>query len=128
MISKLKMQDKIQKDSHIKTLTFALTFYNPYNPTALQPPTDQTLYRTRPSTEFREVSIEHLRRVWHADRRRLLLRTSGPVPVGLAFVLLVETNPFSELVVFFRTMLFEYLSVLSRVCLLDVGVDDNDSV
>ena len=42
-----------------------------------------------------EVSIEHLRRVWHADRGRLLLRTPGPVPLGLAYVLLVETNPFS---------------------------------
>ena len=49
-----------------------------------QPPTDQTLYRTRPFTEFWVVSIEHLRRVWHADRGRLLLRTPGPVPLGLA--------------------------------------------
>ena len=54
-----------------------------------------------PFTEFREVSIEHLQRVWHADRGRLLLRTPGPVPLGLAYVLLVETNPFSELVVIF---------------------------
>ena len=45
----------------------------------LQPSTDQTLYRTRTFTEFWEVSIEHLRRVWHADRGRLLLRTPGPV-------------------------------------------------
>ena len=58
----------------------------------LQPPTDQTLYRTRPFTEFWVVSVEHLRRVWHADRGRLLLRTHGPVPFGLAFVLLVETS------------------------------------
>ena len=43
------------------------------------------------------VSIEHLRRVWDADRGRLLLRTPGPVPLGLAYVLLVETCPFSEL-------------------------------
>ena len=35
-----------------------------------QPPTDQTLYRTRPLTEIWVVSIEHLRRVWHADRGR----------------------------------------------------------
>ena len=49
-----------------------------------QPPSDQTLYRTRPFTEFWVVSIEHLRRVWHADRGRLLLRTPGPVPFGLA--------------------------------------------
>ena len=60
-----------------------------------------TLYRTRPFTEFWVVSIEHLRRVWYADRGRLLLRTPGPVPLGLACVLLVETNPFSELVVIF---------------------------
>ena len=48
-----------------------------------------------------EVSIEHLRRMWNADRGRLLLRTPCPVPLGLAYVLLVETNPFSELVVIF---------------------------
>ena len=62
------------------------------------PPSDLTLYRTRPFTEFWVVSIEHLRRVWHADRGRLLLRTTGPVTLGLAYVLLVETNLFSELV------------------------------
>ena len=81
-----------------------------------QPPTDQTLYRTRPITEFWVISMEHLRRVWHADRRRLLLRTPGPVPLGLAYVLLVETNPFPSLSLFYRTMLFEYPSVLSRFC------------
>ena len=79
-----------------------------------QPPPDQTLYRTRPFTEFWVVSIEHLRRVLHADRRRLLLRTPGPVLLGLAYGLLVETNPFSNLSLFYRTMLFEYPSVLSR--------------
>ena len=61
-----------------------------------QPPTDQTLYRTRPFTEFWVVFIEHLRRVWHADRGRLLLWTPVPVPLGLAYVLRVESN-------FFRT-------------------------
>ena len=68
------------------------------------------------STEFWVVSIEHLRRVWHADRRRLLLRTPGPVPLGLAYVLLVETNPFPNLSLFYLDMLFEYPSVLSRFC------------
>ena len=63
------------------------------------------------------VSIEHLQRVWHADSGRLLLRTPGPVPLGLAYVLLVETNPFPNLSLFYRTMLFEYTSVLSRFCL-----------
>ena len=37
---------------------------------------------------------------------------------GLAYVLLVETNPFPNLSLFFRTMLFEYPSVLSRFCLV----------
>ena len=58
----------------------------------------------------------HLRRVWHADRGRLLLRTPGPVPLGLEYVQLVETNPFPNLSLFYRTMLFEYPSVLSRFC------------
>ena len=160
-----------------------------------QPPTDQTLYRTRPFTEFWVVSIEHLRRVWHADRGRLLLVLSHlgfanvlllrpltlnhtlhnqfmtlslnwllteldsfswidttnswhfpwfdsteyrfpwnicngcGMPTGDAYssghlvpslwdlhVLLVETNPFPNLSLFYRTMLFEYPSVLSRFC------------
>ena len=38
--------------------------------------------------------------MWHADRGRLLLQTPGPVPLGLAYVQLVETNPFYELVIF----------------------------
>ena len=37
------------------------------------------------------------------------LRTPGPVPLGLAYVLLVETNPFPNLSLFYRTMLFEHL-------------------
>ena len=57
-----------------------------------QPPTDQTLYRTRPFTEIWVVSIEHLRRVWHADRGRLLLRTPGPVPYGICKCSFVETT------------------------------------
>ena len=60
------------------------------------------------------ASIEHLQRVWHADRGCLLLRTPDPVPFGLAYVLLVETNPFPNSSLFFRTMLFEYPSV--RFC------------
>ena len=55
--------------------------------------------------------------MWHADRGRLLLRKPGPVPLGFAYVLLAETNLFSEHVVFFRTMFFENPSVLSRFCL-----------
>ena len=131
-----------------------------------QPHSDQTLYRTRTFTEFWEVSIEHLRRVWHACRQgtltppdtrscpiwdlrlffcwehwhsihyttnswpftwfdllnvtllnivsvghqqrvwhadsgRLFFRAPGPVSLGLAYILLVGTNPSSELVVIF---------------------------
>ena len=85
-------------------------------PYTMTPPTDQTLYRTRPFTEFWVVSIEHLRRVWHADRGRLLLRTPGPVPLGLSYILIVETILFPNLSLFFRTLLFEYPSALSRFC------------
>ena len=59
-----------------------------------------------------------IRRMWHADRGRLLLRTPGPVPLDLAYVLLVEINPFPNLSLFYRTMLFEYPSVLSRFCFI----------
>ena len=153
-----------------------------------QPPTDQTLYRTRPFTEFWVVSIEHLRRVWHANRGRLLppdtwsypiwdlhlfhqiettpptcdayriwpiyriyitelevstkymqrvwqasrgrwlLRTPGPVPLGFAYVQLVEANPFPNLSLFYRTMLFEYPSALSRFCHLKIWKSDDPKV
>ena len=46
-----------------------------------QPPTGQTLYRTRPFTEFWVVSIEHFRRVWHADRGRLLPPDTWSYPI-----------------------------------------------
>ena len=67
-------------------------------------------------TEFWEVSIEHLRRVWHADRGRLLFRTPDPVPFGTCigwFVLflhmfyLLRPILLTNLSLFFRTMLFE---------------------
>ena len=48
-----------------------------------------------------KVSMGLLQREWHANRERLLLRTPGPVPLGLAYVLLVETNPFCAIVVIF---------------------------
>ena len=59
-------------------------------PYTMTTPTDQTLYRTRPFTEFWVVSIEHLRRVWHADWGCLLLRTPGPVPYGICKCSLVR--------------------------------------
>ena len=81
-----------------------------------QPPTDQTLYRTRPFTEFWVVSIEHLRRLWHADRGRLLLHTPGPSLSDLHMFYLWSPILFPNLLIFW-TMLFEYPSVLSRLCL-----------
>ena len=69
--------------------------------------------------------MEHLRRVWHADRGRLLLRTPGPVPLGLAYVLLVETNPLLNLL-FYRTVFFEYPSALSRFCSLHIFIFSNE--
>ena len=62
-----------------------------------QTPTDQTLYRTRPFTEFWVVPIEHLRRVWHADRGRLLLLTPGLF--GTCIRSTSRDQSFSELVV-----------------------------
>ena len=38
------------------------------------------------------VSMEHLQRVWHASRERLLLRTPGPVPYGICKCSFVETT------------------------------------
>ena len=67
------------------------------------------------------VSIDLLRRVWHADRARLLLRTPGPVPLGLAYVLLVETNPFPELVVIFTDYALRISLGTFSILLLNVG-------
>ena len=64
------------------------------------------------------VSREHLQRVWHANRGRLLLRTPGPL--GLAYVLLVETNSFPELIVIFPDYAFRISLGTSSIllCLL----------
>ena len=83
--------------------------------TQWQPPTDQTLYRTRPFTEFWVVSIEYLRRVWHADRGRLLLRTPGPVPFGICKCSLVETTDTQSYItpVYDTFPWFDYLPTLT---------------
>ena len=53
------------------------------NPTPIRLYTNPwPFYRTRPFTDLWEVSIEHLRRVLHANRGRLLHRTPGPVLFG----------------------------------------------
>ena len=73
-----------------------------------QSPTYQTLYRTRPFIEFWEVFIEHLRRVWHADRGCLLLRTPGPPLWDLHMFYLLRPTLFPNLSLFFWTMLPKY--------------------
>ena len=86
-----------------------------------QSTTDKTLYQAvtlLPNSTFYRISRGFCRtfETGVACRRgRLLLRTPGPVPLGLAYVLLVETNPFFRIFrYFFRTMLFKDPSVLSR--------------
>ena len=80
-------------------------------------PTDQTLYWTRPFTDFWVVSIEHLRRVWHADGTFTPPETWSR-PFGTCICSTCWDQSFSELVVIFlRTMLIEYPSVLSWFCL-----------
>ena len=63
-----------------------------------------------------EVSIEQLRRVCGMPTRDTYISLHLVLShLGLAFVLFVETKPFTEFVViFFRTMHFELPSVLSR--------------
>ena len=92
-----------------------------------QPTTDQTLYQAvtlLQNSTYRILRGFHLRifATGVACRQGTLTPTEpGPVPLGLAYVLLVETNPFSELVMIFRTLLFEHPSVLSRFVLVTLG-------
>ena len=72
-------------------------------------PTEVDFYRI-------EVSMEHLRQVWHASRERLPFRTPGSVPIlGLANAPIVETNS-SNLPCLYSTFYLEYPLVLSRFC------------
>ena len=76
-------------------------------PNKWQPSTDQTLY---------QLDFYWIMRGSHGTTGDAY--SSGhlvPSHLGLAYVLLVETNP--NLSLFFRTMLFEHPSVLSRFCL-----------
>ena len=92
-----------------------------------QPTTDQTLYQAvtlLPNSTYRILRGFHYRTfaTGVACRQGMLPPTEpGPVLLGLAYVLLVETNPFSELVMIFRTLLFEHPSVLSRFVLVTLG-------
>ena len=81
-INKIIIALKAQNTKYFRPLwSFPLTNVKWHSVTwqyTMTTPTDQTLYRTRPFTEFWVVSIEHLRWVWHADRGRLLLRHLVP--------------------------------------------------
>ena len=74
-----------------------------------------TVYRTRPFTEFWEVSIEHSRRVWHADRDAYSSGHLVPSLWDLHMFYLLRPMLFPNLPLFVRTMLFEYPSVLISV-------------
>ena len=68
-------------------MTFcSLTIYNDNSP-SIRLYTKPWLYRTRPFTELWEVFKDRLRRMWHADGGRLLIRTPGPVPFGTCICL-----------------------------------------
>ena len=72
-------------------------------------------YRTRPFTELWDVSIVHLRRVWHADRTLTLDIWPHPIsdlPMYNTFIPIL----FPNLSWFFRTIHFQLPSVLSRFC------------
>ena len=83
-----------------------------------QPPTDQTVYRTRPFTEFWVVSINICDGCGMPTGEAYSSGHLVPSLLGFAYVLLIETNPFLNLSLFYRTMLFDYPSVLSRFCLI----------
>ena len=73
-----------------------------------------TLIPSLNSTELRVVSIEHLQRLWHANRERLPFRTPGSVPfLGYAYAPHVATS-FWNLPCRLHTFNLDYPSVLSR--------------
>ena len=93
-----------------------------------QPSTYQTLYQSvivSPNSTFFRI-MRGFNRTFttgvHVDRGCLLLQTPDPVPCWATCVPLLEINTFPELVVIFRTMLFEYPSVLSRFCFLGLNI------
>ena len=66
-------------------------------------------------TQLRKIRKEHLQRVMHANRGRLLLQTPGPVHFGIAYALiLISISP--KLLSYFRT--FEIPTSLGTSILL----------
>ena len=98
-------------------MTFcSLTIYND-NPRPIRFNTNPCPhYRTRPYTELWKVSLEHLRRMWHTDKGRLLLGTPGPVPLWTCIRSSCwEQSFFPILSLFSLIMHFEHPSALSRL-------------
>ena len=77
-------------------------------------------YWNRPFTESSEVSIEHLRRVGHADKGRSLVRTPGPVLFGTCICSTCCLNSFPGLVVIFPDYTLRISLGTSRLCPLQI--------
>ena len=97
----LKVFSQFQKETNGKKKTFFFNFTSTwFDALNISTHTDQTLYRTRPFTEFWVVSIEHLRRVWHADRQGTLTHPdTWSRPFGTCICSACWDQSFSELVV-----------------------------
>ena len=79
-------------------------------------------------TEIREVSMEHLRRMWHASREHLPFWTPGSVPPLWDLLVLQLLRPdFSNLPCLYSTFHLEYPLVLSRFCSVSKGLNNNCS-
>ena len=77
-----------------------------------------TLIPTLTLTKLRQVSMEHLLRVWHANRESLPFRIPVSVPLfGLAWASNVETI-FLELFCLYSAFHLEYPLVLFRFCIV----------
>ena len=77
--------------------SLGLTKYNDNPPPVRLYTNPWPFYRTRPFTELWEVSIEHLRWLWHADRGRFLLRTTGPIQFGICMCSTCRDKSFSRI-------------------------------
>ena len=69
-------------------------------------------------TRFREFCVEHLQRIWLANRGRLLLRIHGPVPIWICICSLILRPVSLELVKFVD---FEFRVSLCTSILLCLG-------
>ena len=89
-----------------------------------QPSTDRTLCQS--VTFLPNSTFYRIMRGFHKTSATGVAYFSGhlvPSHLRLAYVLPVKTNSFPELVIIFRTMLFEYPSALPRFCPLRTFVE-----